>query len=147
MKAGLKSNEKITCEHPLNSGKHPHGSAQLFGERSVEPRSLKIQSLKSFSNRLPPIPGEWIDRSQRIDFTFEGNPFQGYAGDRITSALIASGQRVLGRSFKYHRPRRILSFANQDVNALMQDGQQLNIRADVFMRQNPIRQLIGFVPP
>ena len=56
-------------------------------------------------HRLPPIPGEWINRSQRINFTFEGNRFWGYAGDTITSALWASGQRVLGRSFKYHRPR------------------------------------------
>jgi sarcosine oxidase subunit alpha len=83
------------------------------------------------SNRLPPISGEWIKRSQRIDFTFEGNRFWGYAGDTITSALWASGQRVLGRSFKYHRPRGILSLANHDINALMQDGQKLNIRADV----------------
>jgi sarcosine oxidase, subunit alpha len=83
------------------------------------------------SNRLPPISGEWIDRSQRIDFTFEGNCFWGYAGDTIASALWAAGQRVLGRSFKYHRPRGILSLASHDVNALMQNGQQLNVRADV----------------
>jgi sarcosine oxidase subunit alpha len=83
------------------------------------------------SDRLPPIPGEWIDRSQRIDFIFEGDRIWGYAGDTITSALWASGKRVLGRSFKYHRPRGILSFANHDINALMQDGQTLNVRADV----------------
>lgn len=83
------------------------------------------------SNRLPTVAGEWINRSQRIDFTFEGNRFWGYAGDTVTSALWASGQRVLGRSFKYHRPRGILSLANHDINALMQDGQKLNVRADV----------------
>lgn len=83
------------------------------------------------SYRLPPIPGEWIDRSQEIDFTFEGSHFQGYVGDTITSALWASGQHVLGRSFKYHRPRGILSLANHDINALMQNGQKLNERADV----------------
>lgn len=83
------------------------------------------------SDRLPPIPGEWIDRSQPIDFTFEGDRVWGYAGDTVTSALWASGQRVLGRSFKYHRPRGILSLANHDINTLMQAGQKLNIRADV----------------
>ena len=83
------------------------------------------------SNRLPAIPGEWIERAQPINFTFEGTQFQGHAGDTITSALWASGQRVLGRSFKYHRPRGILSIANHDINALMQDGQKLNVRADV----------------
>lgn len=83
------------------------------------------------SYRLPPIAGEWIDRQQRIPFTFEGQTFWGYAGDTISSALWAAGQRVLGRSFKYHRPRGILSLANHDVNTLMQNGQVLNVRADV----------------
>lgn len=83
------------------------------------------------SKRLPPVPGEWLDRTQKISFTFEGQTFWGYAGDTISSALWASGQSVLGRSFKYHRPRGILSMANHDVNTLMQDGQKLNIRADV----------------
>ena len=81
--------------------------------------------------RLPLISGEWIDRSQPIEFTFEGTRFTGYQGDTIASALWASGQQILGRSFKYHRPRGILSFANHDVNSLMQSGQRLNIRADV----------------
>jgi sarcosine oxidase, subunit alpha len=83
------------------------------------------------SNRLPPIAGEWIDRSQRLSFSFEGTTYTGFAGDTISSALWAAGQRVLGRSFKYHRPRGILTFANHDVNALMQSGQRLNVRADV----------------
>ena len=81
--------------------------------------------------RLPPISGEWIDRSRPIEFTFEGTRFTGYAGDTIASALWASGQQILGRSFKYHRPRGILSLANHDVNSLMQSGQKLNVRADV----------------
>jgi len=83
------------------------------------------------SNRLSPIAGEWINRAQRIDFTFEGRHYWGYEGDTVSSALWASGQRILGRSFKYHRPRGILSMANHDINALMQDGQKLNVRADV----------------
>ncbi len=83
------------------------------------------------SNRLSPVAGEWINRSQRIDFTFEGRRYWGYEGDTISSALWASGQRILGRSFKYHRPRGILSMANCDINALMQDGQKLNVRGDV----------------
>ena len=83
------------------------------------------------SDRLPPIPGEWIDRSQRIPFTFEGEVFYGYSGDTVSSALWAAGQRLLGRSFKYHRPRGLLSGANHDTNTLMQWGQQLNLRADV----------------
>ena len=83
------------------------------------------------STRLPPVDGEWIDRSREIDFSFEGRRVRGLAGDTITSALWAADVRVLGRSFKYHRPRGVLSAANHDVNALMQWGARLNVRADV----------------
>ncbi len=86
--------------------------------------------------RLNPIPGEWIDRDSTRLFSFEGNEFTGYAGDTVSSALWASGVRVLGRSFKYHRPRGILSLANHDANALMQWGEQLGLRADVA----PVRE-------
>ena len=81
--------------------------------------------------RLPLVPGEWIDRNQLLDFTFEDTRFQGYVGDTVTSALWAAGVRVLGRSFKYHRPRGILSLANHDINALMQFREKFNLRADV----------------
>lgn len=83
------------------------------------------------SERLPPIAGEWIDRSRTLRFRFEGTRFSGFAGDTVSSALAAAGVRALGRSFKYHRLRGILSMANHDVNALMQWGERLNLRADV----------------
>ena len=82
-------------------------------------------------SRLTSVAGEWIDRTQTLAFEFEGQRYRGFAGDTITSALCASGVQVLGRSFKYHRPRGVLSFANHDVNALVADGQSLNVRADV----------------
>lgn len=81
--------------------------------------------------RLDPIVGEWIDRQQSVHFRFEGKSFVGFAGDTVSSALWAAGQSILGRSFKYHRPRGILSFANHDINTLMQDGAELHIRADI----------------
>ena len=80
--------------------------------------------------RLPPQSGEWIDRSQPLGFRFEGRDYTGFEGDSIASALWASGVSVLGHSFKYHRPRGILSAANHDVNALMQAGGTPNVRAD-----------------
>lgn len=85
--------------------------------------------------RLASVPGEWIARDRPISFRFEGNPVQGFAGDTVSSALWAAGQQVLGRSFKYHRPRGIFSLANHDVNTLMQSGRQLNLRADVSLLQ------------
>ena len=88
------------------------------------------------SERLPPVAGEWIDRSRRIAFQFEGAAFAGYAGDTVSSALAAAGVRALGRSFKYHRLRGVMSMANHDINALMQWGARLNLRADVTPLQN-----------
>ncbi|MBB6092757.1 sarcosine oxidase subunit alpha [Povalibacter uvarum] len=81
--------------------------------------------------RLPQREGEWIDRTRSLAFTFEGVRYEGFAGDTITSALSAAGVMILGRSFKYHRPRGILSFANHDVNAIFQVGPVPNVRGDV----------------
>lgn len=81
--------------------------------------------------RLTPHRGEWIERDTRIDFSYEGKQYSGLIGDTISSALWDSGLRVLGRSFKYHRPRGVLSLANHDVNVMLQDGARLNVRADV----------------
>ena len=93
--------------------------------------------------RLPTQNGEWIDRSRELEFTFEGRPYKGFQGDSITSALWANGARVLGRSFKYHRPRGVLSLANHDINALLQsaDGHtsEPNVRGDVTPLQDGMK--------
>jgi len=81
--------------------------------------------------RVERVAGEWIDRSRRIEFTFEGRPVEGLSGDCISSALAAAGVMVLGRSFKYHRPRGLFSAANHDVNALFQIEGVPNVRGDV----------------
>ncbi|RUX67870.1 FAD-dependent oxidoreductase, partial [Mesorhizobium sp. M7A.F.Ca.CA.004.05.1.1] len=81
-------------------------------------------------NRLAEPWGSRIDRSRPIRFTFEGKNFEGYAGDSIASALAASGQWVLSRSFKYHRPRGILSMTGADANTLVQLPFEPNVAAD-----------------
>jgi len=83
------------------------------------------------SRRLPPVDGEWIDRNAPIFFTFEGRRISGFRGDSITTALLASGETVLGRSFKYHRPRSVLSAANHDINVMVETEESTNIRGDV----------------
>ena len=60
-----------------------------------------------------------IDRSRPLAFTFDGLLYQGYAGDTLASALIANGVHPVGRSFKYHRPRGILSAGPEEPNALV----------------------------
>ena len=86
-------------------------------------------------SRLDPQPLEWIDRSTAYDFELEGQNHTGFRGDSITSALLASGQSLLGRSFKYHRPRGAMTLANHDVNALFQSAEEPNIRGDVTSLQ------------
>lgn len=83
------------------------------------------------ARRLESQPGEWIDRERVVNFEFEGREFEGFEGDVISSALIANDKMLLARSFKYHRPRGTLSFANHDANVLLHDGKRTNIRGDV----------------
>src|SRR5262249_17474331 len=74
--------------------------------------------------------GGRIDRSRPLRFIFEGHQLEGYQGDTLASALIAHGVRIVGRSFKYHRPRGIMAAGPEDPNALvaLKDG-RTNLRA------------------
>ncbi|AZO13382.1 sarcosine oxidase subunit alpha family protein [Mesorhizobium sp. M2A.F.Ca.ET.043.05.1.1] len=63
--------------------------------------------------------GSDIDRSRPLSFTFDGRRVEGFSGDTIASALLASGQAVIGRSFKYHRPRGIWGSGFEEPNALV----------------------------
>ncbi|HJN67718.1 MAG TPA: 2Fe-2S iron-sulfur cluster-binding protein, partial [Pirellulales bacterium] len=83
-------------------------------------------------NRLPERDGEWIDRSQSVRFRFEGKTHEGFAGDVLSSALWANGVRLLGRSFKYHRPRGIYSLAGHDISSMVEDAQRTNLRGDLL---------------
>jgi sarcosine oxidase subunit alpha len=71
-------------------------------------------------HRLP--AGGRIDRTRPIGFTFDGRRYQGFAGDTLASALLANGIHLVGRSFKYHRPRGIFSAGAEEPNALVQLG-------------------------
>ena len=73
--------------------------------------------------RLLEHNGELIDRSREIAFSWQGEPYTGYAGDTVASALYAAGVRVFSRSFKYHRPRGLLCCSGQCPNCLVEvDG-------------------------
>ena len=64
--------------------------------------------------------GGLIDRDQPLEFRFNGKRLHGYAGDTLASALLANGVRLVGRSFKYHRPRGIVCAGADEPNALVQ---------------------------
>lgn len=71
-------------------------------------------------NRL--AKGGRIDRSQALSFTFNGQTYQGYAGDSLAAALLANGVDIVGRSFKYSRPRGIVAAGAEEPNAVLQIG-------------------------
>jgi sarcosine oxidase subunit alpha len=60
-----------------------------------------------------------IDRSRPLRFTFDGRAYEGFGGDTLASALLANGVHLVGRSFKYHRPRGILAAGSEEPNALV----------------------------
>jgi len=70
------------------------------------------------SHRL--TTGGLIDRTKPITFTFDGKPYKGFAGDTLAAALLANGVRLMGRSFKYHRPRGVLAAGVEEPNALVE---------------------------
>ncbi|MBN2742011.1 MAG: sarcosine oxidase subunit alpha family protein [Rhodobacteraceae bacterium] len=74
--------------------------------------------------------GRLIDRAKRLNFTFNGKPMQGYEGDTLASALLGAGQVMVGRSFKYHRPRGIIASGVEEPNALVGLGRNARFEPD-----------------
>ncbi|MDJ1009486.1 MAG: sarcosine oxidase subunit alpha family protein [Paracoccaceae bacterium] len=66
--------------------------------------------------------GRLIDRTKPLRFTFNGRKMEGFQGDTLASALLANGQMLVGRSFKYHRPRGIVTAGPEEPNALVNLG-------------------------
>ena len=82
-------------------------------------------------NRFP-TGGSLVDRSTKLRFRFNGKDYEGHAGDTLASALMANGVRLVGRSFKYHRPRGIVAAGSEEPNAIVQidgDDDEPNARA------------------
>ena len=76
-----------------------------------------------------------VDRTKPVRFRFDGRDYAGYKGDTLASALIANDVRLVGRSFKYHRPRGVLTAGSEEPNALVEvigaKNQTPNVRATV----------------
>ena len=85
------------------------------------------------SNQNRTTYGGKVDRNKPINFTFNGKSYTGYQGDTLASALIANDVHLVGRSFKYHRARGILTAGSEEPNAIVQLGigarTEPNIRA------------------
>jgi sarcosine oxidase, subunit alpha len=77
--------------------------------------------------------GSRIDRSRKVTFSFDGKDVSGFVGDTLASAVLASGSKLFGRSFKYHRPRGLVGLGSEEMNALIGVGEgarhEPNLRA------------------
>ena len=76
-------------------------------------------SQRSHDGNLRRPKGGRIDRSKELRFAFDGKHYTGFAGDTLASALLANGVHLVGRSFKYHRPRGILAAGSEEPSALV----------------------------
>ncbi|MCV2447638.1 sarcosine oxidase subunit alpha family protein [Paracoccus sp. DMF] len=81
------------------------------------------------------LSGGLIDRNRSLNFTFDGKSYTGHAGDTLASALLANDVRLMGRGFKYHRPRGVFTSGSEEPNALVElrsgNRQEPNTRATV----------------
>ena len=81
------------------------------------------------------LSGGLIDRNRSLNFTFDGKSYTGHAGDTLASALLANDVRLMGRGFKYHRPRGVFTAGSEEPNALVElrsgARQEPNTRATV----------------
>lgn len=84
-------------------------------------------------NQINRLNGGLIDRSETFSFSFDGRKMAGHKGDTLASALLANGVRLMGRSFKYHRPRGVLTAGSEEPNAIVElrsgAAQEPNTRA------------------
>jgi sarcosine oxidase, subunit alpha len=82
--------------------------------------------------RLPESAGagRLIDRSKPLGFTFDGRRMTGFAGDTLASAVLANGQALFGRSFKYHRPRGLVGLGLGGAQCAGRRGRESPARAE-----------------
>ena len=67
--------------------------------------------------------GRLVNRDRAVEFTFNGKRMRGFEGDTLASALLAGDQMLVGRSFKYHRPRGIVGSGAEEPNGLVNLGE------------------------
>jgi sarcosine oxidase, subunit alpha len=86
------------------------------------------------SDHLRVKSSEFIDETNRVSFKFNNKTYYGFKGDTLASALLANNVHLVGRSFKYHRPRGIMTAGSEEPNAIVQvngntERSEPNVRA------------------
>ncbi|MGI8531903.1 MAG: 2Fe-2S iron-sulfur cluster-binding protein [Geodermatophilaceae bacterium] len=92
-------------------------------------QQVRTTTTSTGSHRLDVQPGELIDRSRGFTFSWNGRAVPAFEGDTIVSAVAAAGERVFSRSFKYHRPRGLLTADHHDPGTILQVDDEPNVRA------------------
>src|SRR5262249_17445394 len=101
----------LVQRHPRHRQRQDRGDLQN-GRETAHGRRMMADV-----NRLP--RGGRIDRTQPVSSRFNGKMLSGYAGDTVASLLLANDVHLVGRSFKYHRPRGIMTHGSDEPNALL----------------------------
>ncbi|MCJ8323460.1 MAG: sarcosine oxidase subunit alpha family protein [Rhizobiales bacterium] len=89
------------------------------------------RKIKHVFNRRLDIASQ-VNLEKPIDFYFDGKKYSGFEGDSLASALIANGVNIVGRSFKYHRPRGIMSAGAEEANAIVQLGKEPHVQPNML---------------
>jgi sarcosine oxidase subunit alpha len=84
--------------------------------------------------------GGAIDRTRTLSFTWDGRPLSGHPGDTLASALVAAGERVVARGFKYHRPRGVMTAGPEETGALVTVGQGARREANAKAPEVELRE-------
>src|SRR3546814_2530083 len=107
------------CSSDLGRARHRHAQdRERRDRRPLGSRRTEAGARRGMSGfRLD--SGGLVDRGRPLSFTFDGRRYQGFTGDTLASALLASGVDLYGRSFKYHRPRGLFSAGVEEPNALV----------------------------
>ena len=90
----------------------------LIVTRDTRNHDIRCRVGHAMSRRLP--KGGLIDRDVSLGFRFDGKALIGHSGDTLASALLAGGETLVGRSFKYHRPRGVMTAGPEEPNALVE---------------------------
>ena len=88
---------------------------------------MKDPPQNNMSLNLRVQSSEFIDETVRISFKFNGKTYYGFKGDTLASALLANNIHLIGRSFKYHRPRGIMTAGSEEPNAIVQINDNTNV--------------------
>jgi len=99
----------------------------------------KDRAAQAISGRLTSHPSHKVDFDKPLQFTFNGKTYTGYAGDTVASALWAAGVKMLGRSFKYHRPRGAFALTSGDSNSMVRVDDDPNARASTVLIEQGMR--------